>query len=108
VSVRLTVRFSRAYQVWIAELGGDQADAVRALMVLGAASLGLNGAQREALRLLEADLPPDVGTALLVLADKRQTSGRHTADTPKALLIKPHEPPEEPEIDPFMAAGIEV
>lgn len=107
MSARLTVRFAPVYEQWIADLAGDQADAVRALMVLGAAALGLPGAQREALRLLESDFAADVESALLALADKRQTSGRQAADRteapPPAIELA-----EEREIDPFMAAGIEV
>lgn len=96
---RLTVRFSPTYDAWIAAVGQEQADAVRALMVLGAAALGLPGAEREARRLLESELRADVEDALLMLADKRQTRGRHA-------------PPPEPELldlgDPLLSVGIEV
>jgi hypothetical protein len=107
MSGRLTVRFSRAYQDWIAQLGGDQAEAVRALMALGAAQLGLPGALYEVRGLLRADLPPEVKAALLEMADKRQTSGRQAADV-FLQDAPPAEPPEDAAIDPFMAAGIEV
>jgi len=120
MSGRLTVRFSPAYQRWIAALGGDQAEAVRALMALGAGALGLPEAPYEAHGLLRSDLPPFVKDALMGMADKRQTSGRQAADVPlqpvEPPIKQPIEPPDEPaesdeidpEIDPFMAAGIEV
>lgn len=104
MSSRLTVRFSATYQRWIAALGGDQAEAVRALMTIGAAVLELPDAAFEAGGLLRADLPPDVRSVLLSLADKRQTSGRQAADTPR----EPPPPDEELPDDPFLAAGIEV
>lgn len=98
---RLTVRFSPVYDGWIAQLGGEQSDAVRALVVLGAAAIGLPGADREAARLLEADLAADVEDALLRLVDRRQTHGRHMADRA--------DPPELLELaDPFANIGIEV
>jgi hypothetical protein len=106
VSGRLTIRFGPTYARWIAQLGGDQAEAVRALMVLGAASLGLPGAQREALRLLTADLSDAAAAALLEMADTRQTHGRHTADRPDRAQIE--EPPEELPPDPFLSIGVEV
>lgn len=84
---RLTIRFNAVYCDWIAGLSTDKADAVRALMVLGAATLDLPGAAREAMRLLDADLTTELADAILGLADKRQTSGRQAADsTPDRLL----------------------
>jgi hypothetical protein len=112
MSGRLTVRFSPAYVRWIAALGGDQAEAVRALMTLGAAALGLPEAEYEAHGLLRSDLPPFVKDALMGMADKRQTSGRQAADVllqpVEPLDELPGEPADEPEVDPFVAAGIEV
>lgn len=102
MKARLTVRFSPVYQSWIGSIAGDQADAVRALMVIGAAALGLPGADREALRLLESDLRADVEDVLLDVADKRQTSGRQIevslAGQPELLEAG----------DPFTNIGIEV
>jgi len=108
MSGRLTVRFSPAYQRWIAALGGDQAEAVRALMTLGAVALGLPDAPYEAHGLLRSDLPPFVKDALMGTADKRQTHGRQAADVPLQPVEQLAEPPDEPEVDPFMAAGVEV
>lgn len=113
---RLTIRFSAAYQAWIAAAGGEKADAVRALMVLGAASLGLPGAAREARRLLDSGLTDAVGQTLLDLADNRQTTGRQPADTalnrpfPVAGTAVPlsRNARNEPENDPLADIGIEV
>jgi len=111
---RLTIRFSTAYQAWIAAAGGDKADAVRALMVLGAAALDLPGSAREAVRLLESDLNERAIDALLALADKRQTSGRQVADKvpgrPVSALVQPDTNAAQLlfEDDPLGSIGIEV
>lgn|GEM_PF-3673626 len=98
---RLTVRFGPSYDHWIADVASDRADAVRALMVLGAAALGLPGAAREAERLLAHDFRADIEDALLHLTDRRQTSGRQAADVLELFSL-----PQE-QSDPF-AVGIEV
>jgi hypothetical protein len=110
---RLTIRFSTAYQAWIAAAGGDKADAVRALMVLGAAALDLPGAAREARRLLETEIADDIAGALLRLADNRQTTGRQPADAHVAAPVVPHSNKDtciqvDRVDDPFGSIGIEV
>ena len=108
MSGRLTVRFSPIYQRWIESLGGDQAEAVRALMTLRAVALGLPDAEYEADGLLRADLPAYVKAALLMAAD-RQRPDRQAVDKRQiTATVEEIEPAEEPEIDPFMAAGIAV
>lgn len=98
---RLTVRLSPAYEAWIDAIGTEQADAARALMVLGAAALGLPGAEREARRLVEADFRADVEDALAELAATRQPRGSHAAAITQ-------EAPELLDLDPLAHIGIAV
>jgi hypothetical protein len=124
MSARLSIRFSPRYERWIGTMGGDQAEAVRALMTLGAAALGWDEADNEAMGLLREEFPAAVRDALMVAAagkhlgrqsadipaDKvltsRQTSGRQAADGQiQETDIPP--PPEPFAFDP-MTAGIEV
>lgn len=99
---RLTVRLRPAYECWIAAIGTEQADAARALMVLGAAALGLPDAAREARRLIEANFRTDVEDALATLAATRQPRGSHAAAIPQDELEQIEE------ADPLLHIGIEV
>jgi hypothetical protein len=70
-------------------------------MVVGAAQLGLSGADREAQRLLAAELAPALVAALADAAAKRQPSGSQAAAAPIFQA-------DVPTADPFAGVGIEV
>lgn len=90
---RLQVRLPPIYWQWIGAVGGDESSAARALIALGAAALGLEGAAGEALSQLGGRLD----RALAVwLYDRCSTAVRQMPGEVPAL-----------EDDPF-AIGIEV
>jgi len=134
---RITIRLSAAYRAWLDQVagGGEAVAAARALIVLGAAALQLDGAAREAQRLLAADLSGDVLAALqavvggsepiptqnMALAARRQPDGSQTAakrqpsGSQAAAKRQPsgsqdaQEPMIEPDdADPFAGVGLSV
>ena len=113
---RLTVRFNDTFATWIAGLAADEATAVRALMVLGAATLGLPNAAHEARRVLHGCTDPALEAALYAVADTRQTPGRQSADNRQTVPITPHPPAsasfgaDDPLVadDPFASVGFDV
>lgn len=76
---RVTVRCPEQLLGWIAEFGGDEAAALRALATIGAAALGLPGAARPALAEAARRADQRLLALLVELAAGERPDDSHTA-----------------------------
>lgn len=105
------VRLNDLYLRWLGEICSDQSAAVRVLLVLGAHSLGLEGAQRAARALVAQDKDID-GEALLALVEvynARNTGVIQAYDKPLAPDPLPLDPLDQlTQGDPLADLGFDV